>query len=89
MIALAWVIHIGPEKWLAAQLKSTLAGPQNAAISAKSLLMERFAGTSVKAIPASVMPAVVPATVSSVAATRQTLQSPTSSTSLTNESGAL
>ncbi len=42
MIVLAWVVHIGPEKWLASGLKWLLARPESIAISAKSFIAECF-----------------------------------------------
>jgi peptidoglycan/LPS O-acetylase OafA/YrhL len=58
MILLSWLVHVGPEKWLALQLKSLLTRPQKMAIPIKSLVSEHFAGSSLKsAIPAPVTPA--------------------------------
>jgi peptidoglycan/LPS O-acetylase OafA/YrhL len=56
MIGLSWVVHIGPEKWLAPGLKSWLVPPQNLVASIKAIVSERFAGSSLKSpIPAPIV----------------------------------
>jgi peptidoglycan/LPS O-acetylase OafA/YrhL len=78
MILVSWLVHIGPEKWLASQLKSALVRPQNMAVSIKSLISKRLAGGQV-------IPAVVTATVSTVRPTPQTMQGQASKSQRTKE----
>ncbi len=59
VILLSWLVHAGPEKWLASQLKSLLAGTQNRMVSMKSLISDRFAGSTLKSA-SPVVPSVVP-----------------------------
>jgi len=80
MIALSWLVHIGPEKWLASELKSMLSGPEKMAASIQSFLAERFSGSRLK----TAMPAVVPATVSTGTSTGSTLESPATNPQITS-----
>ena len=80
MIVLSWLVHIGPEKWLAPKLKSLLSKPQKMAASFQSLLAERFSGSRLK----TAMPAVVPATVSTGTSTGSTLESSATNPQITS-----
>jgi peptidoglycan/LPS O-acetylase OafA/YrhL len=67
MILLSWLIHIGPEEWLASQLKSLLAGPQKRAAYIKELISERLAGSTLQSpVQGPVVPSVVPVSVSTI-----------------------
>jgi peptidoglycan/LPS O-acetylase OafA/YrhL len=90
MIALSWLVHIGPEKWLASKLKSALVKPEKAAISIQSLLAECLRGSSLKkAIPTASIPSVVPVTVSTGAAKTPTIQSSAANQRVTTGNGTL
>jgi len=82
MILLSWLVHVGPEKWLASQLKSVLVRPQKMAVSINSLVSQRLAGGQV-------IPAVVTATVSTVRPTPQTMQGQASKSQRTKEGDTL
>jgi peptidoglycan/LPS O-acetylase OafA/YrhL len=72
VILLSWLVHIGPEKWLASQLKSLLARAQNIAASIKTLVSKRFAGATLKsAISTQVIPTAIPAHLSEVSSTAE------------------
>jgi peptidoglycan/LPS O-acetylase OafA/YrhL len=65
MILLSWLVHLGPERWLARHLKSLLARPEQLAISIRTAVSERLAGMTLNsAIPKTVIPEVVPARLS-------------------------
>jgi peptidoglycan/LPS O-acetylase OafA/YrhL len=86
MIVLSWVVHIGPEKWLLSRLKSLLVRPQNAAVRIKSVISDRFAGSALQsAISDQVIPAVIPAPVSSP----QTLQTQVANSQVAREADNL
>src|SRR5262249_46361133 len=88
MILFSWLVQVGPEKWLASELKSILVWPQNMVISIRSLIVDRWAGSTLKsAVPASIVPTVVPATISTV--TPETTQSPAANPPLTKNSDIL
>jgi len=90
MISLSWVIHIGPEKWLASRLKSLLVRPQNAAVSITSRVLGRFAVATLKsAIPDPVVPTVIPATVATVTRSTQTMQTTASNPPFTTNADAV
>jgi len=90
MILLSWLVHIGPEKWLASRLKSLLVRAQDMAASVKSLICERLAGATLKrAISEPVIPTVVPATVSSLTSSPQPMHTPDFNPQLANESDTL
>jgi peptidoglycan/LPS O-acetylase OafA/YrhL len=84
MIVLSWLVHVGPEKWMASNLKSVLSRPQKFAASIKSFLAERVTGSTLKtAIPTAAIPAVVPATASTGTATTATIQSSAANSQVT------
>jgi peptidoglycan/LPS O-acetylase OafA/YrhL len=85
MIVLAWVVHIGPEKWLASKLKSALSRPEKAAVSIHSLLVERLTGSNLR----TAIPALVRATVSSGTASAQAVKSPAANSQVSKNSEAL
>jgi peptidoglycan/LPS O-acetylase OafA/YrhL len=86
MILLSWLVHVGPEKWLASRLKSVLAWPQSMAVSINSLVVERLAGSGLKsALPAAVMPP----TLSSVSPVAQRIQTSASNAQATKSSDPL
>jgi peptidoglycan/LPS O-acetylase OafA/YrhL len=88
IILVSWLVHVGPEKWLASELKSILLLPQNMAISIRSLILERWVGSTLKsAVPPSVVPTVIPATISSV--TPETTQRSAANPPLTKNSDIL
>ena len=88
IILVSWLVHVGPEKWLASELKSILVWPQNMVISIRSLISERWAGSTLKsAVPASVVPTVIPATISTI--TPETTQNPAANPPLTKNSDIL
>jgi peptidoglycan/LPS O-acetylase OafA/YrhL len=77
MIALAWLLHIGPEKWLALRLRSVLARPESLATSITAQISESFVGSTLKSpIPAPVVPTVIPAAISTAPSSAQTMQTP-------------
>jgi len=85
MVILSWLLHIGPEKWLARRLKSLLARPEQMAISIKTLVAERLAGLTLKSpIPEPAIPKVI-----RVSDLTSGAQSPAASTQLGNEGGSL
>jgi len=88
VILLSWLVHAGPEKWLASQLKSLLAGTQNRMVSMKSLISDRFAGSTLKSA-SPVVPSGVPATASTVAPSPETMPMPVSGPQLTKSSDTL
>jgi peptidoglycan/LPS O-acetylase OafA/YrhL len=79
IIGLSWVVHIGPEKWLASRLKLLLAAPsQNLAASLRAFVSERFAGLSLKStIPTRSVPSAIPATISTIRPSPQGVQTST------------
>jgi peptidoglycan/LPS O-acetylase OafA/YrhL len=82
MIVLAWLVHIGPEKWLASRLKSALSRPQDLAVAIKSLVSKWLAESDVKpAIADPLVPATIPVPVSPVLLSPQPLQSPQAASS--------
>jgi len=84
MILLSWLVHIGPEKWLALQLKSLLASSRNLAASIKALVSEGPAGSPMEsAITAPAVASVVPATGSTIPPSPKTMQMPASGPQLT------
>jgi peptidoglycan/LPS O-acetylase OafA/YrhL len=88
IILFSWLVHAGPEKWLASELKSILFWPQNIVISIRSHILERWAGSTLKSTaPASVVPTVIPATVST--GTPETTQSPAANPPLSKNSDIL
>jgi peptidoglycan/LPS O-acetylase OafA/YrhL len=90
MILLSWLVHVGPERWLALRLKSLLARPQNLMDSLKSVISERFADSALKStIPAPVVPSAIPATSLTVRPPRQTSQTPPLNSQLTESSDIL
>src|ERR1051326_304957 len=75
MIALACLVHIGPDKWLVSRLKSLLSGPLSVANSLKLVISQRFAGVDLKpAIPDRLVPTLIPIEVSSVPSAAQPTQ---------------
>jgi peptidoglycan/LPS O-acetylase OafA/YrhL len=62
MILLSWLVHVGPEKWLASRLKSFLVQPQKMAVSITSLVAERFAAVLKSPLSSQPIPTVIPAT---------------------------
>lgn len=89
MIALSWLVHIGPEKWLAPRLKSLLARPHRLAVLVHSVISERLAHSGPKSAPSeSVVPTVIPVPVSTLAAMSQATQSPTTDSGLAKQAGA-
>jgi peptidoglycan/LPS O-acetylase OafA/YrhL len=84
MILLSWWVYIGPEKWLASQLKSFLAPSQKLAASIKAIVSERSVGSPLNsAIAASVV--VSPATASTIAPSQETMPLPASGPQLTKK----
>lgn len=82
MILLSWLVHIGPEKWLAGRLKSLLARPEQMITSIKSLVAERLAGMPLSSVILKpVLPKVVAARVSDLT---PGAQSPGASTQVGN-----
>jgi peptidoglycan/LPS O-acetylase OafA/YrhL len=85
MIVLSWLVHVGPEKWFASQLKAALIRPQRMAVALKSRLLQRLAGANLK----TAMPAVVPATVSTGTSTAAAIQSSAANSPLTKAGDTL
>lgn len=90
MVALAWAVHIGPEKWLASGLKWLLARPESVATAAKSFIADRFrqsgwkqtvpvirAFLSRKVSPVPLTPQPLPASVANSQATQSQIPLPT------------
>jgi len=87
MILLSWLIHIGPEKWLAHRLKSLLARPEEIAVSIKNLVSERLAGVTLKpTVPKPIIPKVIPAPITDL---RSTAQSSGATTQLRQEGSSI
>jgi peptidoglycan/LPS O-acetylase OafA/YrhL len=89
MVVLSWLLHIGPEKWLASRLKSLLVRSQNLAISIKLLVSERLAGAMLKSPISEPIPTVIPATISSHKSTPQSMQSSAENAQLAKEGDIL